>query len=115
MQFELTDPLSQTNVKGTFLAIKTLLPTKNATGAAVLVVSSGTVAFPPGMAPGMSSYNASKLAQVKLVEYLAAEEPTVFAAAVHPGIHDTAVLAKSGAKPDQVPLDKSEFDSMSID
>lgn len=60
------------------------------------------------MAQGMSSYNASKLAQIKIVEYLAFEQPGVFAAAVHPGIHDTAVLAKSGAKPDQVPLDDSE-------
>jgi hypothetical protein len=56
----------------------------------------------------MSSYNASNLAQIKVVEYLAAEQPNIFAASVHPGIHDTAVLANSGAKPDQVPLDNSK-------
>ncbi|KAL2259506.1 hypothetical protein VTK26DRAFT_6796 [Humicola hyalothermophila] len=95
----------ETNVKGTFLAVKTFIPTAAKPNAAVLAVTSGTVAFPPAMAQGMSSYNASKLAQVKLVEYLAFEQPDIHAVAVHPGIHDTAVLAKSGAKPDQVPLD----------
>jgi NAD(P)-dependent dehydrogenase (short-subunit alcohol dehydrogenase family) len=60
------------------------------------------------MGPGMSGYNASKIAQIKVMEYLAAEQPAMFVASVHPGICDTAVLAKSGAKPDQVPLDQSK-------
>lgn len=60
------------------------------------------------MGPGMSGYNASKIAQIKVIEYLAAEQPALFVASVHPGICDTAVLAKSGAKPDQVPLDQSK-------
>lgn len=99
----------QTNIKGLLLAVKALLPTTNKAGSAVLALTSQTTAFPTAMGPGMSGYNASKIAQIKVVEYLAAEEPNVFAATIHPGICDTAVLAKSGMKPDQVPLDQSKF------
>lgn len=73
----------------------------------MLTLTSQTTAFPVSMGPGMSGYNASKIAQIKVMEYLAAEQPKVFAVTVHPGICDTAVLAKSGMKPDQVPLDQS--------
>lgn len=106
----LTDKWSdgvQTNVKGLFLAVKAFLPTANESGSAVLTLTSQTTAFPVSMGPGMSGYNASKIAQIKVIEYLAAEQPKVFAVTVHPGICDTAVLAKSGMKPDQVPLDQS--------
>lgn len=105
----LTLPSTQTNVKGLVLAVKALLPTANKAVSAVLALTSQTTAFPTAMGPGMSGYNASKIAQIKVIEYLAAEEPNVFAATVHPGICDTAVLAKSGMKPDQVPLDQSKF------
>lgn len=98
---------AQTNVKGLFLAVKAFLPTANEAGSAVLTLTSQTTAFPVSMGPGMSGYNASKIAQIKVMEYLAAEQPNVFAVTVHPGICDTAVLAKSGMKPDQVPLDQS--------
>ncbi|GAB1319163.1 3-hydroxybutyrate dehydrogenase type 2 [Madurella fahalii] len=98
----------ETNVKGTFLAIKTFLPTANRSGGrkpVVLALTSGMVALPPAAGPGMSSYNASKIAQVRLMEYLAAEEPGVFAAAVHPGMYDTPLLARMEQPLEQVPLD----------
>ena len=59
------------------------------------------------MVPGLSAYMASKLAQTKLIEYLAAENPNVFAASVHPGMVETDVFTKSGAKAESLPMDKS--------
>lgn len=94
-------------MKGLFLALKAFLPTVNESSSAVLALTSQTTAFPTAMGLGMSGYNASKMAQIKVIEYLAAEQPNTFAATVHPGICDTAVLAKAGLKPDQVPLDQS--------
>ncbi|ROV87575.1 hypothetical protein VMCG_10599 [Cytospora schulzeri] len=99
----------ETNVKGLLLAIKTFLPTANETDSAVLALTSQTTAFPTFMGPGMSGYNASKIAQIKVIEYLAAEQPTLYVASAHPGICDREVLAKSGAKPDQAPLDQIEL------
>jgi NAD(P)-dependent dehydrogenase (short-subunit alcohol dehydrogenase family) len=57
------------------------------------------------MVPGLSAYMASKLAQVRLVEYLAAEQPNVFAATVHPGMVETDIFTKSGAKAEALPMD----------
>lgn len=84
------------------------MPTAVETGGAVLALTSQPAAFPVAHVPGASGYMASKLAQIKVIEYLAAEQPSLFAATVHPGICDTAVLAKSGAKPHEVPLDQSK-------
>lgn len=100
----------QTNVKGTFLAIKTFLPTANHSGGrepAVLVLTTGMLALPPVAGPGMSSYSASKMAQLRMIEYLAAEEPGVFVAAVHPGMYDTPLLVRMRQPLKQVPLDDS--------
>lgn len=64
-------------MRGLFLAIKAFLPTANGTGSAVFALTSQTIAFPVAIGPGMSGYNASKIAQIKVMEYLAAEPPTV--------------------------------------
>lgn len=84
------------------------MPTAVEIGGAVLALTSQVVALSVTHVPGASGYIASKLAQIKVIEYLAAEHPSLFAVAVHPGICDTAVLAKSGAKPHEVPLDQSK-------
>ncbi|CAN8097435.1 unnamed protein product [Discula destructiva] len=99
----------ETNVKGLLLAIKAFLPTAKGAGSAVLTLTSQTTAFPTAMNAGMSGYNASKIAQIKVMEFLAAEQPSIFSATVHPGICDTALLAKSGINKDQVPLDRLEL------
>lgn len=58
------------------------------------------------MVPGLSAYMASKLAQTKLIEYLAAENPSIFAATVHPGMVETRIFTRSGAKAESLPMDK---------
>ena len=46
-------------------------------------------------ATGSSAYITSKIAQVKLLEHVAAETPDVFVVSVHPGIVKTAILDNS--------------------
>jgi NAD(P)-dependent dehydrogenase (short-subunit alcohol dehydrogenase family) len=43
----------------------------------------------------MSSYSVSKLAGVKLVEFIAAEFPDIQVVTVHPGVVETAMNKKS--------------------
>lgn len=52
---------------------------------------------------------ASKLAETKIIEFLAAEQPNVFAATVHPGLIVSDIFKKSGAKAEAVPLDKRKL------
>lgn len=67
------------------------------------------MAFPPKMTLGMSAYMTAKMAQVKLIEYLAAENDGIFAACVHPGIVDSPVYRAAGMPPGAVPMDSGEF------
>ncbi|PSS10967.1 hypothetical protein M430DRAFT_61331 [Amorphotheca resinae ATCC 22711] len=99
----------ETNVKGTMTAANVFLPTANPTHAALLGLTTGTVSLPTVMLPGLSAYISSKLAQVKLLEFLAAENPNVFVASVHPGMVETAVFTKSGAKAEALPMDKVQL------
>lgn len=46
-----------------------------------------------GVAAGTSAYASSKIAQLKLMEFLAAENPDVFVASVHPGVVETTSAA----------------------
>ncbi len=46
---------------------------------------------------------------VKILEFLAVENPSVFVASVHPGIVDTKIFRKSGIKPEMFPMDSGEF------
>lgn len=106
-----TDPTGrlvppQTNTKGTYASLHAFLPTANATHAAVLAVTTGTTALPATMVPGLSAYMSSKLAQTKLIEFVAAEHPNLFAAAVHPGMIETNIFTRSGAKAESLPMDK---------
>jgi hypothetical protein len=43
-----------------------------------------------------------------MMEFLAAENPTVFAAALHPGMVDTNILRSSGADPGKLPIDSGK-------
>jgi NAD(P)-dependent dehydrogenase (short-subunit alcohol dehydrogenase family) len=45
---------------------------------------------------GLSAYMTSKTAQIKLMEWLGAENPNLFACSVHPGVIDTKMLRDSG-------------------
>jgi NAD(P)-dependent dehydrogenase (short-subunit alcohol dehydrogenase family) len=58
--------------------------------------------------PGLSSYVSSKLAQAKLYEFLAAENPNVFVATIHPGMVETDNFNRTGASPENLPMDKGK-------
>lgn len=85
--------------------IKALLPAARVPDAAILGVSTGLVGMPPQMLPGMSAYVGSKFAQVKLLEFVAAENPGIYVASVHPGVVETAMFRKSGYQADACPMD----------
>jgi NAD(P)-dependent dehydrogenase (short-subunit alcohol dehydrogenase family) len=80
------------------------LPTANPSHAAILALTTGVV-FPPPIQPGLSAYIASKLALVKVIEYIAAENPSAFAAALNPGVIKTAMYDKLGIDADGFPFD----------
>lgn len=61
------------------------------------------------MLTGLSAYGISKLAIVKLMEYIAAENPSIFTAALHPGMVETEIFKGSGTDPAAVPLDSGMF------
>lgn len=96
----------KTNTKGTYLVTKSFLPTANPSHASVIALTTGTTALPVSMVPGLSPYMASKLAQTKIVEFLAAENPNLFAVTLHPGMVETEIFKKSGAKAEALPMDK---------
>jgi NAD(P)-dependent dehydrogenase (short-subunit alcohol dehydrogenase family) len=110
LRFSLTllTPHSQTNVKGSFIASHIFLPTANPTHSTILGVTSGTISLPSAMTPGISAYQSSKIAQVKMLEFLAAENPRTFVASVHPGMVDTVVFRKSGARAEDLPMDTGQ-------
>ena len=68
-----------------------------------------TVPVSGPIAEGASAYNCSKIAQVRLLEYVSAENPDLFVVSVHPGGVDTDMLRFSGlyAKVDPAVLDDS--------
>jgi NAD(P)-dependent dehydrogenase (short-subunit alcohol dehydrogenase family) len=55
--------------------------------------------------PGLSAYQSSKLAQTMFLEFVAAENPSVFVASVHPGMVDTYTFRRSDATFDMLPMD----------
>ncbi|KAI3391349.1 hypothetical protein diail_7500 [Diaporthe ilicicola] len=99
----------ETNVKGTFLALKAFKPFAEPSHATVLSLVTGMAALPPKNLPNLSSYLASKLAQAKVIEFLPVENPNIFAATIHPGIVETAIFNKSGADSTKLPMDKVEL------
>lgn len=98
----------QTNVKGTFLALKAFMPFAEPSHATVLSLVTGMAALPAKNLPSLSSYLASKLAQTKVIEFLSVENPNIFAATIHPGIVETAIFKKSGADSTKLPMDKGQ-------
>ncbi|KAM0477853.1 hypothetical protein ACHAPX_005619 [Trichoderma viride] len=95
--------------EGTYASLHAFLPTANAAHASVVALTTGTTALPASMVPGLSAYMSSKLAQTKLIEFLALEHPNLFAATLHPGMVETGVFTKSGASADSLPMDKVQL------
>lgn len=56
------------------------------------------------MLPGSSAYAGSKLGQIKVLEFLTADDSDVFVANLHPGMVDTDVFRKSGRRAEVMPM-----------
>ncbi|RYP69944.1 hypothetical protein DL771_005804 [Monosporascus sp. 5C6A] len=101
--------MSGTNVKGTLLAVKAFLPTARPSNTAILGLTTDVSLMPTAHLPGLSSYVSSNLAQAKLYEFLAAENPNIFVASIYPGMVEAANFYRSGATPDKLPMDKVQL------
>ncbi|KAI0509657.1 hypothetical protein F5B22DRAFT_648890 [Xylaria bambusicola] len=99
----------EVNVKGTLLAAKTFLPTADRPNAAFLSVISDISFMPAAHLLGLSSYITANLAKGKIFEFLAAENPDVFVATMHPGMVDTDNFRRSGATPENLPMDTAQL------
>ncbi|KAK4185892.1 hypothetical protein QBC35DRAFT_502746 [Podospora australis] len=99
----------EVNVQGTLLTAKAFLPTAGDSGAAFLGITSDTSLLPPAFLPGLAPYVASKLAQAKVYEFLAAENQGLFVATVHPGMVDTDNFRATGATPEALPMDTAQL------
>ncbi|KAF7716067.1 Uncharacterized protein PECH_008711 [Penicillium ucsense] len=94
----------ETNVLGSMVMSQVFLPTANPDHATIVALTAAVV-FPAARLQKMSGYITSKLAVVKLVEFLAAENSNLVAVALHPGMIDTKVFRESGADPRHLPMD----------
>ena len=79
--------------------------------AIIIGVSANMITMKPDDAPclGASSYICSKMAQIKLLEYLAAENTDLCVVSVHPGVIETDSVA-SMREHDEVEVDNSFMD-----
>ena len=57
------------------------------------------------MLPGLSAYAGSKLAQVKVLEFLTVDNSDVFVVSLHPGMVDMDMFRKSGRRAEVMPMD----------
>ncbi|KAL8895273.1 MAG: hypothetical protein Q9207_008235 [Kuettlingeria erythrocarpa] len=106
----------ETNVKGAVACIQAFIPTRNPSPSvptSIIGINAGMVHVPAGVGPasGASAYASSKMAQLKLMEFLAAENPDLFVASVHPGVVETTMTR---ALLDQW-ADKPEGGSLQLD
>jgi hypothetical protein len=51
----------------------------------------------------------SKVTQVKVMEFLAVENPDMFVRSVHPGLHDTKIFKASTGSVYKLPIDTCEI------
>lgn len=96
--------MTQVNVKAVYIAAQIFIPIANP-NATLLVVSAAGCVLPASVGAGLTGYMTSKVAQTKLVEYLAHEHPGLFICSVHPGVIDTAMLRAAELHNSQLPLD----------
>lgn len=86
------------------MTAKTFLPTRNPVGSSVLATTAAIVNLPAVYDPchGASAYISSKLATVRLLEHIGAENPDIFTLAVHPGIVETALMYQGAMREDNM-------------
>ncbi|PVI01574.1 NAD(P)-binding protein [Periconia macrospinosa] len=95
----------EVNVKAVVQNVQAFLPTANPKRASLFTLAAGGFVFGAKATAYLSGYITSKVTQSKLTEYLAAENPNLFAVSVHPGMVDTKVFRSSGADPAKLPID----------
>ncbi|KAI1074438.1 hypothetical protein F5B20DRAFT_440010 [Whalleya microplaca] len=93
------------NVQGTLLAVQAFLPTADRPQATILGLTSDTSILPAAQLQGLSSYVSAKIAQAKVYEFVAAENPDIFVATVNPGMVETKHFLRTGAVPERLPMD----------
>ena len=84
--------------------IKAFLPKARSSDAAILDLNTGLLGIGPELLPGLSGYISSKFARVSLLEFVAAENPGIFVASVHPGVADAEKVQVSGDQADEQPM-----------
>ena len=79
--------------------------------ATVLGLNAALIQMSPAFSvnQGASAYASSKMAQLKMLEHFAAENPDMFVASVHPGIVATGMADTAGASESGAPLDDGEI------
>ena len=97
----------EVNVLGNLNLIQAFLANRATIGSIFVNVSTVGVHIPA--VPTMSGYAVSKLAALKLFEYMAAENPEVRVMNVHPGVMDTAMGLKGQEGGIVLPWDDSEL------
>ncbi|KAI9714544.1 MAG: hypothetical protein M1820_000506 [Bogoriella megaspora] len=109
----------ETNLRGFFVTLHAFLPSRK-TGARVVGVSAGIVNLPAvyPVCQGASSYVTSKLAQIRLLEHVAAECPDLFVVVVHPGIVATDLMKEStvdqGENMEKTLLDDGQYIGIAV-
>ncbi|XDG07126.1 hypothetical protein ABKA04_006741 [Annulohypoxylon sp. FPYF3050] len=100
-------PLASTEVDEWWKGFEVLSDPLSISGniAALLGVTTDVSLMPAVYLPGLSAYTASKLAQAKIFEFLAAENPNIFIAAVNPGMIETDNFYRTGGTTDRLPMD----------
>jgi len=87
----------ETNVKSAIIAAQAFIPNAKP-GAAIHGATAGSLVLPPNHAPFISRYLSSKVAQAKVPEFLAAENPNILITAVHPGLCRHRYLQEFGCR-----------------
>lgn len=95
----------EVNVKSVLQNVQAFLPTANPKRACLYTFAAGGFVFGAKATAYLSGYLTSKIAQSKLIEYLAVENANLFAVSVHPGMVDTKVFRGAGADPAKLPMD----------
>lgn len=91
------------NVRSAFNAIQAFVP-RAAPQAVLLSISSGAAHVAP--VPGMGAYATSKAANLKMMDYFAAENPSLHVVNVQPGLVETEMTEGSAMKvPDERTLE----------
>lgn len=73
---------------------------------AAIIGLSTSVYFDPAIHKTLSAYMSAKIALTRMLEYISEENPSVFTAALNPGLIKTPMVAKFGGK-----LESVQFDS----